>query len=185
VFLGLNCAKSRYLFVKKTPRGLQDVLERPAGSARDIMIASAGAVTASSSPPSAVRLPNVTDLVSCLCSRMHAVTFLSCSRGRGLLPAIGTCHSIAEQRGKLLEKRTVAKNTQQSAIFQELVEQHQLVQAIHVLPVPASYTALPCTSGPSRSACAVTRREAITNGATRLIPSIRESVPRRPRLVLL
>ena len=28
----------------------------------------------------------------------------------------------------LLEKRTLAKNTQQSAILQELVEQHQLVQ---------------------------------------------------------
>ena len=87
-----------------------------------------GTVIASSSP-SATRLPNVTcDPVSRLHSRTHAVTFLSCPGGQGVLLAIGTYHSIAEQRGTLLEKRKVAKHTQQSAILQELIEQHQLVQ---------------------------------------------------------
>jgi len=56
------------------------------------------------------------------------VRCFSCPEERGQVPARGTYHSITEQRGTLLEKRTVAKNTQQSTIFQELVELYQLVQ---------------------------------------------------------
>jgi hypothetical protein len=80
----------------------------------------------------------------------------------------------------------MAKNAQQSASLQELIAQHQLVQGDSCPACAVNCIAPPCTNGPNRCACAVTHREAITSGATRLMPSIRESVPLRSRdLVLL